>query len=36
MLDRNLYIPQETVKAITKANKLNFIGMVTHFHSRID
>lgn len=36
MLDKHLLIPEETVKAITKANKINFKGMVKHFHSRID
>jgi hypothetical protein len=36
MLDRHLFIPDETVRAITKANKINFGGMVKHFHTRID
>ena len=36
MLDKHLFIPDETVKAITKANKINFRGMVKHFHGRID
>lgn len=36
MLERNLFVPDETVKAITKANKIHFKGMIRHFHARID
>jgi hypothetical protein len=36
MLDKNLFNPAETVKAITKANKISYRSMVDHFHSRID
>lgn len=36
MLERHIFQPEETVKAITRANKLDFKGMVKHFHKRID
>jgi hypothetical protein len=36
MLEKNLFNPQETLKAIKKANKLSYGGMVGHFHERID
>lgn len=36
MLEKNLFVPQETLKAIKKANKISYAGMVTHFHERID
>lgn len=36
MLDKNLLNPQETVRAITKANKLNYNTMLRHFNSRVD
>jgi hypothetical protein len=32
MLEKNLFNPQETLKAIKKANKLNYGVMVGHFH----
>ena len=35
MLDKNLFNPTETLKAITKANKVNYKSIVDHFHSRI-
>lgn len=36
MLERHLFQPEEIVRAITRANKLDFKGMVRHFHARID
>lgn len=36
MLEKNLFVPQETLKAIKKANKISYAGMVSHFHERID
>lgn len=36
MLDRNLFNPEETMRAVTKANKINYKEMIKHFHSRID
>jgi hypothetical protein len=36
MLDKHLFIPDETVKAINRANRINFKGMIKHFHARID
>lgn len=32
MLEKNLFVPQETLKAIKKANKISYAGMVSHFH----
>ena len=34
-LDKHLYNPTETVKAVTKANKLNYKAMINHFENRI-
>ena len=36
MLDKHLYVPDETVKAVTKANKINFREMLVHFNTRIE